>query len=206
MKRIKRKNNVDIRSKVLNLGCGKTRIPNSIGIDKIKINGYVDIVWDLNKTPYPFKKNNFEKIYIYHVLEHLNDPLVVFKEVYRLLRPEGSVYLKVPHFSSMGAFTDLTHKRPFGYLSFDCLEENNYQNFYSNINFKIISKRIKYFGLYPNDSFYQKFVHKNSCPVLLKPIVRVIDFLINISPTFFERVWCYWVGGATEIDLTLQKE
>lgn len=202
---MKQENIINTKKRILNLGCGKTRIPNSIGVDRIKIDRYVDVVWDLNKTPYPFKKNNFEKIYIYHVLEHLNDPLVVFKEVYRLLRPAGSVYLKVPHFSSMGAFTDLTHIRPFGYLSFDCLEKSNYQNYYSDIGFKIIARRIKYFGLYPNNSFYQEYIHQDSCPLILKPFVRLFDLLINISPVLFERVWCYWIGGATEIDIILQK-
>lgn len=190
---------------ILNLGCGKTRIPDSVGVDIANIDGFVDVIHDLNKIPYPFKNGSIDEIYCYHVLEHLSDPIRVMEEIFRLLKPRGILYMKVPHFSSMGAFTDLTHVRPFGYSSFDCLKKNDYQNFYSNISFEIISKKIKYLGLYPNNGFYQRYIHKNSCPLFLKPVVRIIDYLINLSPILFERLWCYWIGGATEIDIILRK-
>lgn len=46
----------DTRSSVIvNLGCGKTRVPNSIGVDVIEIENYVDIIHDLDMLPYPFK-------------------------------------------------------------------------------------------------------------------------------------------------------
>ena len=113
--------------------------------------------------------------------------------------------MRIPHFSSMGAFTDLTHVRPFGYTSFDCLEEGHGQHYFTSANFKIIHKEIKYFGFYPNTGIYEKYVHQNFCIWFAKPIVRMINFLIRLSPTFFERIWCYWVGGAGEIVLELRK-
>lgn len=190
---------------VINLGCGKVKIPGSVGVDRVKIENYVDIVHDLNKTPYPFKPNSIDEIHFYHVLEHLKDPITKMEEIYRILKPGGILNIRVPHFSSMGAFTDLTHVRPFGYQSFDCFEVDNYQHFYTKAKFKIINKEIKYFGLYPNNGIYEKYVHKNQCPLLARPFVRLINFLIKISPTAFERIWCYWVGGATEIVLLLKK-
>lgn len=190
---------------ILNLGCGKTRIPDSIGVDIVKIDGFVDVIHDLNKIPYPFKNGSISEIYFYHVLEHLSDPLGVMEEIFRLLKPQGILYMKVPHFSSMGAFTDFTHKRPFGFYSFDFFEKGNYQDFYSPARFEILKKKIKYLGLYPNNNFYQKYVHGNKCFFLFKPMVKIIDFFINVSPIFFERVWCYWIGGATEIDLIMRK-
>ena len=60
--------------KIVNIGCGKTRIPGSIGLDVVKIKGFVDKVHDLNKTPYPFKSNSVDEIHMYHVLEHLDKP------------------------------------------------------------------------------------------------------------------------------------
>lgn len=191
--------------KILNLGCGKVRIPGSLGVDRVKIKNYVDVIHNLDVVPYPFKDNSIDEIHFYHVLEHLHDPTKKLEELYRILKPGGMIFLRVPHFSSMGAFTDLTHIRPFGYSSFDCLEENHYHHFYTTAKFKILKKEIKYFGLYPNNGVYAKYVHPNQCSFWIRPFILLINFLIRISPTLFERVWCFWVGGATEIVINLKK-
>lgn len=190
---------------IVNLGCGKTRIPGSIGVDRVRIENFVDIVHDLDKTPYPFKNNSIDEIHFYHVLEHLQQPIKKLEEIHRILKPGGTLYMRVPHFSSLGAFTDLTHIRPFGYMSFDCLQESDYHHFYTNAEFKIVKKEIKYLGLYPNEGIYEKYIHPNSCPAIARPFVRLLNLLIDLSPMFFERVWCYWVGGATEVYIILAK-
>lgn len=190
---------------IVNLGCGKVRIPGSIGVDRVAIENYVDIVHDLDQLPYPFADNSVDEIHFYHVLEHLHDPIRKLEEIYRILKPEGVLYMRVPHFSSMGAFTDLTHIRPFGYFSFDCLDKDHYHHFYTTASFEVMEKTIKYLGLYPNTGVYEQYVHNNSCPWFARPFVRALNFLINASPMFFERVWCYWVGGATEVIITLKK-
>ncbi len=189
---------------ILNLGCGKVRIPNSLGVDRVPIEGYVDVVHDLDVVPYPFADNSVDEIHFYHVLEHLHDPIKKLEEIYRILRPGGALYMRVPHFSSMGAFTDVTHIRPFGYFSLDCLQPNDYHHFYTTAAFEILKKEIKYLGLYPNTGLYEKYVHKNQCPLIVRPFVRLMNFLVALSPVAFERLWCYWVGGATEIVIDLK--
>lgn len=190
---------------ILNLGCGKARIPGSIGVDRVRIENYVDIVHNLDETPYPFGNDSVDEIHFYHVLEHLQNPVRKLEEIHRILKPGGVLFMRVPHFSAMGAFTDLTHVRPFGYTSFDCFEKKHYQHFYTTAGFEIVKKEIKYFGLYPNSGVYAKYVHPNQCFWPAKPFVRMINFLIKLSPTFFERFWCYWVGGAMEIAMILKK-
>jgi len=190
---------------IMNFGCGKTRIPGSIGVDAVKIPEFVDIVHNLDVLPYPFDSSYADEIHFYHVLEHLHDPLDKMEELYRILKSGGLLYMRVPHFSSMGAFTDITHIRPFGYTSFDCFLKGHYQHFYTKVEFEIVEKEIKYFGLYPNEGIYEKYIHANQCVWFAKPFVRLINFSIKLSPMFFERVWCYWVGGATEVCITLRK-
>lgn len=190
---------------IVNLGCGKTRIPGSVGVDRVKIDDYVDVVHDLDELPYPFEDNSVDEIHFYHVLEHLQHPIAKMEELYRILKPNGLLYMRVPHYSSAGAFTDLTHVRPFGYTSFDCFEEGHDQHYYTTAKFKILERRLKYFGLYPNKGIYRDYIHKNQCIWFMRPFVRMINFFINISPTFFERVWCYWVGGACEVEILLKK-
>jgi len=191
---------------ILNIGCGKTRIPNSIGVDEVRIDDFVDIVHDLNDLPYPFQSNYADEIHLYHVLEHLDEPIKKIEELYRILKPAGILHIRVPHFSSMGAFSDITHVRPFGYTSFDCFQKGSYHHFYTSVEFKIVEKQIKYFGLYPNTGIYEKYIHGNQCFFLIRPIVRAINYLIKLSPTFFERIWCYYVGGGLEVVVTLQKK
>jgi SAM-dependent methyltransferase len=190
---------------ILNLGCGKTRIPDSIGVDRIKIEGFADVIHDLDIIPYPFESNSVDEIHCYHLLEHLHDPLRKMEEIYRILKPGGIIYLRVPHFSSMGAFTDITHIRPFGYTTFECFNEKNTFSFYSKARFKIVHRELKYFGLYPNTGIYANYIKNNYCVYYVRPFVRLINFFIKLSPTFFERFWCYWVGGANEVVLELEK-
>lgn len=190
---------------ILNLGCGRTRIPESIGVDRVKIENYVDVVHNLDIVPYPFEDSSIDEIHMYHVLEHLHDPLKKIEDLYRILKLGGVLHIRVPHFSSMGAFTDITHIRPFGFASFDCLGKNSYHYFYSEAKFEVVKKRIKYFGQYPNDGLYEKYIHRNKCHWLVKPFVIIINFLIDLSPVLFERLWCYWVGGACEICIDLRK-
>lgn len=137
--------------KILHAGCGQTKIPGSIGMDIFEIPGFVDIVHDLNKFPYPFDNDFFNEIHLYHVLEHLDTPIKVVEELHRILKVNGILYLRVPHFSSMGAFSDITHKIPFGYSRFDCFEDTNPSHFYANVNFRIIKKKIKYLAHFPNN-------------------------------------------------------
>lgn len=191
---------------ILNLGCGKTRIPDSIGMDIVPIEGYVDIVHDFNKLPYPLKAHSFDEIHMYHVLEHLQQPVKIMEELHRILKPGGVVFIRVPHFSSLAAFTDMTHVRPFAYLSFDIFDPSHPQHYYTQAEFEIVKKEIKYFGLYPNSGVYAQYIHGNQCHPLLKPFVLFVNFLIRLSPLFFERFWCYWVGGAGELVVTLKKK
>lgn len=191
--------NPNNQSVVLNIGCGPTRIPGSIGLDKVKIEGFVDVVHDLNQTPYPFGDNSVDEIHIYHVLEHLENPITKLEDLHRILKPGGVIHIRVPHFSSMGAFTDLTHIRPFGYISFDCFQKDNPQHYYTKVEFNITKKELKYFGQYPNTGDYEKYIHPNKCNIFVRPFVLLMNFLMNISPVLFERVWCYWFGGACEI-------
>jgi SAM-dependent methyltransferase len=71
------------RGKVLNLGCGKLKIPNALNLDKNpEVNP--DIVYDLEKLPLPFKDKEFDVVFAFDVIEHIRNVPELIKEVERI--------------------------------------------------------------------------------------------------------------------------
>ena len=65
-----------------------------------------------------FDNNSVDYIYIDNTLEHLDSPLKVMEEIYRILKPGSGVKVIVPYFRSHSAFTDPTHTKFFTTESF----------------------------------------------------------------------------------------
>lgn len=140
--------------KCLNLGSGtdiKKKNSNEewVNLDYIKAKG-IDVVHNLNITPYPFKSNTFDKIYASHVLEHLEgDWFGIMNELYRILKAGGILYVEVPHFTSAVAFIE-NHRRFFRFRSFEDFQEQKNLKALDQITgnkFEILSRRIKFLKL-----------------------------------------------------------
>lgn len=99
----------------LNIGSGFTRMPGYLGVD---LYGEPDIVWDLDIHPYPWADNSVDGIRMFHVLEHLENWWESFTECARVLKPGGTLEIRVPDESSMSALTYRDHRRAFSLLSF----------------------------------------------------------------------------------------
>jgi SAM-dependent methyltransferase len=104
--------------KILDLGCGKKKRVGAIGVDHSSRHK-PDIIHDLNKFPYPFQAESIDEIYLDNVLEHLEDPVKVMEEIYRICRPGALVKVIVPYFRSKWAFIDPTHRTFYTVSSFD---------------------------------------------------------------------------------------
>jgi SAM-dependent methyltransferase len=76
-----------------------------------------DVVWDLEKLPYPFEDNQFDEIHAYEVLEHIGQQgdyktfFAQFSELWRILKPGGTLCATVPSWDGMWAWGDPSHKR-----------------------------------------------------------------------------------------------
>lgn len=105
--------------RVLNLGCGKCiyTSPNVTNLDLCEYPG-INIVWDLSKTPFPFKDESFDYIIANHVLEHIPNWFECFKELERILAPGGIIEVWIPPISSDSAFTYRDHINRIGFCSF----------------------------------------------------------------------------------------
>ena len=96
----------------LDIGCGANKNPGFVGIDMMDLPG-VDIVWDLETTPYPLPNECVLTATASHVLEHINPHKGVFinvmDEIWRIMKPRGQFAFVVPHAESHGFAQDPTH-------------------------------------------------------------------------------------------------
>jgi hypothetical protein len=81
---------------------------------------------DLNRTPWPWKDNQFAEIAAHHILEHLGSTsdewIAVLKELWRISRSGARIYVSVPHPRHDDFISDCTHVRPIlptSFLLFD---------------------------------------------------------------------------------------
>lgn len=103
--------------KILDIGCGRDKIPEAIGLDHMSLPG-VDVVCDLNER-LPFEDGEFDVVYSNQVLEHVSNMIGLVEEINRVLVPGGLMVAHVPYFRSSWAAVDPTHVRNFTLNSLD---------------------------------------------------------------------------------------
>lgn len=168
---------------ILNFGCGDSFLEGFVNADLHAKR--VDKRFDFNKFPYPFKDNHFDQVFSKHVLEHLNEPIKVIEELWRITKPLGTVKIIVPHYSSAGAFTPL-HKTFWGANAIAFAM--NSTGVYGKHDFSLVYTKIRWEA--PNSK--------------TKWVGKILNPFINFSIPLFERFWCYWFGGAYEIEWLLR--
>ncbi|MBI2045157.1 class I SAM-dependent methyltransferase [Candidatus Pacearchaeota archaeon] len=160
--------------KILNIGCGDKPIKGAINLDWIKQKG-VDVVHNIEKTPWPFKKNEFDEVYAYNILEHVDNFMPIMEEIHRILKPNGLLIVSGPYYMHKDTFTDPTHRRGFTTKSFQYFEKECNLNFYTKARF-----RVEKISLFENDKSLYKFVpFKKYLGYLLWNLIQGIEFKLR---------------------------
>lgn len=129
-------------ARILDVGCGADKLPGAVGIDRTRDTA-ADVVHDLNLLPWPFADGSFGFVRCQDVLEHLDDLLGVMAEIHRITAPDAVIRIRVPHFSSVHAFTDPTHRHFFSSESFDYFSpDRTLYAHYSRAQFRVTSCRL----------------------------------------------------------------
>jgi len=126
-----------VKGKLVDLGCGKaplyhayksyaTEVVCADWANSVHENPHLDHVVNLNE-PLPFPDNTFDTILLSDVMEHLSNPDLLWKEMYRILRAHGKVILNVPFFYKL-------HEVPYDFFRYT---EFALKNFAERNNFKI---------------------------------------------------------------------
>lgn len=92
-----------------------------LNVDRMPRDG-VDIVADLDSSPWPWETSSVKHVHAHHVVEHLKDKIQTMNEIHRILVPGGFTDIEVPTTGGPGAFQDPTHvsfwnERSFLYFS-----------------------------------------------------------------------------------------
>lgn len=177
-----RKNLPDPLPDVLHLGCGRQKYPlaPALGVDGIP-GPVVDLVWNLDRRPWPLPDGAFGKVYLVNVLEHLEDVIGVMEEVHRVCRSGAEVVILAPFASSHHLWTDPTHRRAFLSRSFQYFTSG-----FSDERFSYTGARFELLEV-----TYEKYedwmwVYRP------KRLDRFLLGLANRHKDLFERRFLYW--------------
>lgn len=107
----------------LNLGCGFKHMKGFINVDTFDNCG-PDVLWDLNKYPWPWGDQSIDYIFASHLFEHLDDWWGGIKECARVLKLRGTLHIRVPDESDSGALTYRDHKHVLSVFSFYGLQDD----------------------------------------------------------------------------------
>jgi len=140
----------------LNLGAGKDIKSGYTNHDIANLPG-INIIHNLNQYPWPWDNNTFDKVIAMDILEHLDDFVKSMEELHRILKPNGTVMIRVPYWNHSCAYIDPTHKRGFHEQTFHFFDVNsNYfkdRDYYSKARFKTVDEAFvltpgyPYFGI-----------------------------------------------------------
>lgn len=153
----------------------------ALNVDRIAGRG-ADLVHDLDSVPWPIKDACFERIVATDVLEHLADIVAAMEEIHRIGQPNAIVSITVPHYSCSNTFTDPTHRRAFGFFSFDYFTGESALDFYTGIRFR------------------RRHVSLIFTPT---PVNKIVSRLANRYPARYERRWA-WMFPAWFLYLELE--
>lgn len=157
--------------RTLDLGAGSAKYREII---KEKTSDYVtfdmapgpniDVVGDALNLP--FEDRSFETIVSTQVLEHVEKPWLVVKEIHRVLKPGGICFLTAP-------FMEPYHPYPGDYFRYSV---DGIKSLFQNEGFQIIES-----GSYgPPFTLFAKFVKFGGFRPLL-PAARILDGLIKVK-------------------------
>ena len=190
--------------KILDVGCGNgsfLSFMKDIGwctygteisqkaVDEALKNGHDVFAGSITEANYP--SNNFDTVTLNNVLEHISEPALLLREIYRILKPGGELIICVPNFSSFSRkifetyWAGLLVPEHLHHFTSDSLKKLVSSSGYENILIKGIYRKILRQNLKSYTS-YNKF-GMQLCIVYMKTYLLMIGSLI-LFPLAFTKI------------------
>lgn len=182
---------------VIDLGCNDRHLigyKSVIRVDCIKVAPDI-IVSDFNRPPLPFPDNFTDEIHCYHVLEHLERPVDLLREIYRIGKNGSDVFIGVPHFSAPVAYGDPSHKHRFSLLYFYYFGEKfSFEDMFGvhSVKFIVMPTTFLRYKDQPEPSLFKRILSK------------VLQFIPNSIPPLIADRFGPFFGGYHEIFVHLK--
>ena len=152
--------NCHLKGKVLDIGCGIGDMlsyrKNTVGLDvnplnvafckNRKLNAFI-----MKPNIIPFNDKTFDSVLLDNVLEHIESPSLLFKEIRRVLKPDGLLLIGVP--GEKGYRSDDDHKIFYDKKKLQILAKKNQFNvtqfFYTPLmKSKFLSQHVRQYCIY----------------------------------------------------------
>jgi SAM-dependent methyltransferase len=160
--------------RILDVGCGPTKYPGSIGLDMNPATA-ADVICHLDRGGLPFRDNSFDQLRAEHVIEHVADVIATMEEFHRVTKPGGTIFIVTPHYTDFSSFCDPTHRWH--------LNTGSFRYFYPG-------------GTHGRDMWYSRVrVRQQKLDVKLLKLWRAFgfQFLVNRS-RLFRQFWEHYLS------------
>lgn len=190
----------ELRSAIIELGCGPTRrYPGSIAVDVLDDES-VDLVGDALEALQALPAGCARLVTSSHFMEHVPDPGRMLDEMSRLLEAGGEIEVIVPHFAHPYYHSDPTHANGIGfglytmsYLARDPLFSRSVPGYVRREHLTLTRVDLRFKAARP---FYGRYAFK-----------RIVGALFN-SCRYLQELWeenlCY-VFPCYEIRYVLER-
>jgi hypothetical protein len=127
----------------LHLGCGFDLWPDAVNVDSMPVGqlpedkrDYSYVAADIDGYQWAFDLPNghFDELHAYHLIEHLENPLMFMQRCHRLATADATMVVRIPYGSSDDAWEDPTHRRPYFMYSWAPFSQGYYWR--SNYGYK----------------------------------------------------------------------
>lgn len=193
--------------KVLDIGCGDgafLKRAAQIGWEAwgvepdakaaARLSGFKVLQGSLPNIPLP--DASFDFITLSHVIEHLHDPVAALKEIHRLLKPGGKVWIATPNIESFGrrlfGVTWIGIQSPTHLVLFNrrAIRQAFASSGFQAVHFMPMHAQAKsYFGMsHCLKVGRNPFTESDNIPLKLRMLSLGADLLAAVMPTFREEI------------------
>lgn len=160
---------------IINLGCGTDQRADELNVDAAK-ECHPDVVLDLEESAWDLPSHAFSHARAYHVLEHLENPQSALEECARILRPGGTLEVRVP--IGLDARADPTHTNEWTWRTPEMLIGK--QHWHDDIPLTVVERDVELWSHLPG---HIGGVH-----------CRILNWMLRRHGA---GPWCFALGGCS---------